>query len=210
MTTSTMTQKTLSASKRALSDAALLLLAQAAQHSDGIVLPPPESIKARGSALTKLLQRLLKGGLVAEVAVAQADQAWRMGEDGSRIGLQITAEGRASIGVEDGPELVKRRAKADSDCPAVADIEPSQPPAAATRAGTKQALLIEHLSRPCGHSIGELTQILGWQRHTVRAAITGLRKKGHEVVRDKNDKGETVYRAQPPGRTAVSNKPASE
>jgi biotin operon repressor len=208
-TTIRSTHKTRSASRASLSDTALLLLAQAAQRSDGMVLPPPESIRARGSALDKLLQRLLKGGLVAEVVVAQADQAWRTGEDGSRIGLQVTAEGRAAIGIEDAPERVEPGAKDDSDSPAGAEDEPSQPPAAATRAGTKQALLIEHLSRPWGHSTGELAQMLGWQRHTVRAAITGLRKKGYAVVRDKNDKGETVYRASPPEQTARPGQPAS-
>jgi biotin operon repressor len=203
-----MTQKTRSASRASLSDTALLLLAQAAQRADGMVLPPPKSIRARGSALDKLLERLLKRGLVAEVAAAQADQAWRTGEDGSRIGLQITAEGRAAIGVDHAPVTGVPGEKADEDGPAGADDEPS-PATAATRAGTKQALLIEHLSRPWGHSIGELAQILGWQRHTVRAAITGLRKKGYEVVRDKNDKGETVYRASPPNETTRPGQPAS-
>jgi biotin operon repressor len=197
-----------SASRASLSDTAFRLLAQAAQRSDGMVLPPLDSIRTRGRALDNLLERLLKRGLVAEVAVSQADQAWRTSEEGSRIGLQITAEGRSAIGVEDGPELVPAGAKAESGRPAGADEEPS-PATAATRAVTKQALLIEHLSRPWGHSVGELAQILGWQRHTVRAAITGLRKKGYEVVRDKNDKGETIYRASPPEQTARPDQLAS-
>jgi hypothetical protein len=65
--------------------------------------------------------------------------------------------------------------------------------------GSKQALLlIERLCRPAGASISELQKALGWLPHTVRAAITGLRHKGFEVTRSRNDEGESVYRAPPP------------
>ncbi len=44
------------ASKTAwLSDAALVLLSHAANRDDGMVLPPPTSVRARGKALEKLL-----------------------------------------------------------------------------------------------------------------------------------------------------------
>ncbi len=59
---------------------------------------------------------------------------------------------------------------------------------------TKQALILSLLKRRDGASIGELTRATGWQVHSVRAALTGLRKKGHEVVRTKDDAGVTRYR----------------
>jgi hypothetical protein len=46
---------------------------------------------------------------------------------------------------------------------------------------SKQALLLELISSEGGASLEELTSATGWLPHTVRAAITGLRKRGHGV-----------------------------
>ena len=43
-------------------------------------------------------------------------------------------------------------------------------------------------------SIGDLTKATGWQGHSVRAALTGLRKEGKELVRVKDQGGVTHYR----------------
>jgi predicted ArsR family transcriptional regulator len=62
--------------------------------------------------------------------------------------------------------------------------------------GSKRALLIERLSRPEGAGITELTEALGWLPHTVRAALTGLRRKGYVITRTTSDReGQSVYRA---------------
>lgn len=58
---------------------------------------------------------------------------------------------------------------------------------------TKQALIQGLLKRPDGATIGELSRTTGWQMHSVRAALTGLRKKGHEIVRTRDDTGVTRY-----------------
>ena len=63
------------------------------------------------------------------------------------------------------------------------------------RKGTKIDAIIRLLSRPSGANIAELQKATGWQPHSVRAALTGLRKKGLDVRREKNAKGVTVYRA---------------
>ena len=49
------------------------------------------------------------------------------------------------------------------------------------------------LSRPTGASIAQLQKTTGWQPHSVRAALTRLRQKGHAVKRCK-DNGRTTYR----------------
>lgn len=49
------------------------------------------------------------------------------------------------------------------------------------RTGTKAAALIELLSRKEGASLDEMTERTGWLGHTVRAVMTGLRKKGHVI-----------------------------
>ncbi len=59
---------------------------------------------------------------------------------------------------------------------------------------TKTATILKLLRRPKGASIAELKKAVGWKDHSIRAALTGLRKKGHDVQRDKNAKGVTVYR----------------
>ncbi len=200
-----------------LSDAALVLLGQAANRDDGMVLPPPATMRARGGVLDKILAKLLRQSLVEEVQVALPEQAWRSGEDGSRMGLKITPEGLKAIGVpvlaetqdraqppdaerKRPPRRTKRHAAfrasaAGSKLPKTALVAPE---AARVRPGTKQAILIEQLSRPSGATIVELTALLDWQPHTVRAALTRLRQGGSAISRGKNEVGETVYRAVSP------------
>ena len=50
------------------------------------------------------------------------------------------------------------------------------------------------LRRPSGATIAQLQKATNWQPHSVRAALTGLRKKGHEIIREKNTNGVTTYR----------------
>jgi len=59
---------------------------------------------------------------------------------------------------------------------------------------TKTDAVIRLLRRSSGATIAQLQKITGWKPHSIRAALTGLRKKGHDVQRDKNSKGVTVYR----------------
>jgi DNA-binding MarR family transcriptional regulator len=65
--------------------------------------------------------------------------------------------------------------------------------AAAPTATTKQATVIQLLRRKEGASLEEIAQVTEWQPHTVRAALTGLRKKGHNLTKDKRG-AETRYR----------------
>lgn len=58
------------------------------------------------------------------------------------------------------------------------------------REGSKAAALLEMLNRENGASLEEMTERTGWQPHTVRAAMTGLRKKGHVI--DKRTSGNTT------------------
>jgi len=58
---------------------------------------------------------------------------------------------------------------------------------------TKIETIFKLLRRPNGASITQLQKATGWKPHSVRAALTGLRKKGHEATRGKDAKGVTVY-----------------
>lgn len=66
-------------------------------------------------------------------------------------------------------------------------------PAAPARS-SKKATILALLQRPTGAAIGALTEATGWQGHSVRAALTGLRKEGKELVRVKDQGGVTHYR----------------
>lgn len=52
---------------------------------------------------------------------------------------------------------------------------------------TKASLVIELLQRPDGATLDELGTVTGWLPHTTRAALTGLRKKGHAINKRKVD-----------------------
>jgi DNA-binding transcriptional regulator PaaX len=52
---------------------------------------------------------------------------------------------------------------------------------------TKIAQILVMLRRKDGATLLELVTATGWLPHTVRAALTGLRKNGHAVLRAKQD-----------------------
>ena len=64
---------------------------------------------------------------------------------------------------------------------------------------TKTATILKFLRRPKGATIAELRKAVGWKDHSIRAALTGLRKKGYEVVREKNEAGINHYRVSGEG-----------
>ena len=58
---------------------------------------------------------------------------------------------------------------------------------------TKIETILKQLRRPNGSSIAQLQKTVGWQPHSLRAALTGLRKKGHSIERDRDAKGVARY-----------------
>jgi len=69
-------------------------------------------------------------------------------------------------------------------------IKPAKPP----HRPIKKAQLSGMLSRQKGATMAQLEKALAWQPHTVRAAISGLRKSGMNVVLDRTGKTPT-YKA---------------
>lgn len=53
----------------------------------------------------------------------------------------------------------------------------------APRQGTKSQRLLALLATGTGASLEDMIDATGWQAHTVRAAMTGLRKRGHTIAR---------------------------
>ena len=75
-----------------------------------------------------------------------------------------------------------------------AAVNGSNNTAAAPARSSKKAVIVALLQRPEGAAITDLTAATGWQVHSVRAALTGLRKEGTDLVRSKDDGGTTHYR----------------
>lgn len=71
---------------------------------------------------------------------------------------------------------------------------PETPASETIRAPGKQEVLRDLLARPEGASLAELQAASGWQAHSVRAAISGLRKRGLGIVSEQTDGGLRRYR----------------
>lgn len=65
--------------------------------------------------------------------------------------------------------------------------------APAPRTTTKSELVLSLLRRGEGATLAELIEATGWLPHTTRAALTGVRKKGHAIEKSKRGE-ETCYR----------------
>jgi hypothetical protein len=59
---------------------------------------------------------------------------------------------------------------------------------------SKKATIEALVRRAEGAAITELMAVTGWQEHSIRAALTGLRKAGHPITREHLDDGATRYR----------------
>jgi hypothetical protein len=73
---------------------------------------------------------------------------------------------------------------------ATVTAEPSARPQ--TKAATVQKLL----SRAKGATLAELTSATAWQPHSARAFLTGLRKKGTNIIRECRPNGDTCWRIE--------------
>lgn len=65
--------------------------------------------------------------------------------------------------------------------------------AAAKPHETKIGKVIALLKRKDGATLEEMIEATGWLPHTTRAALTGLKNKGHTIERDKRG-DKTCYR----------------
>ena len=68
---------------------------------------------------------------------------------------------------------------------------------------SKKDQLVALIAKPNGARVSVLVERLGWQAHTVRAALSGLRKLGYQIVNSKAPKtGEAIYRIVTPDGNA--------
>jgi hypothetical protein len=163
-----------------LSDTQRILLSGAAQRENGNLLPLPASLRP-GGGVAKAIGTLLTRGFAEERETNDAATVQRT-EGDIHFGVFVTDSGLATIGIEAASDV----SSAESE--AVASPAPE-----ATPRTSKINAVIVLLSRSDGATLPELIAATAWLPHTTRAALTGLRKKGHEIGRSKRD-GATCYR----------------
>ena len=86
-----------------------------------------------------------------------------------------------------------------------AKTRPSAGAAPAPARQTKTALLREMLAAKDGATVADLQAATGWQAHTVRAALSGLRKAGLTIERARDDDGTSRYRIDGYGTAGISS-----
>jgi hypothetical protein len=177
-----------------LTDAQLVMMSAAAQRKDRC-LSAPATIK--GAALGKVSAKLVKLGLAREIEAKAGAPIWRRDVAGQSYALKLTAAGLKATAVDEGSKnaiepgeapqpQAKNRASSDEGG------HPAR--VAAPRDGSKLAQVIEHLQRADGATIIDLTHVTGWLPHTTRAALTGLRKRGYAVIRERIGSRDSAYR----------------
>ena len=164
-----------------LTDTQLVILSAAAARDDRAVLPPPHSLTLNKASLTMVLNSLLKRGLIAEQPMTPGATLWREA-DNQRLTLVATTAGLEAIGVE----------TPDGETSPAAEPIPEQRKLG--RTSGKADAVLSLLRRPDGASIADMNAVTDWQAHSIRAFLSGLRKKGTEVARGKDDGGRAVYR----------------
>jgi hypothetical protein len=176
-----------------LTDAQLVMLSRAAQREDGAATLP-EGIK--GNAASKIAQSLIGKGMMREIRAKHQMPIWRQTDDQGPFSLIITKQGRSVISVDGEEESTPFADEPGRKQPSEGNGHSgSSSVAGAPRDGSKLAEVISLLKRKKGVSVEDLISATGWLPHTTRAALTGLRKRGHEVERTRPEVGgPSLYR----------------
>jgi Protein of unknown function (DUF3489) len=201
-----------------LTDTQLVMLSAAAQRED-LCLTAPDKLK--GAILTKVSEKLVKLGLVREVRAKAGMPVWRRDDSAQGYALKLMAVGLKAIAVDDGSEEAIALREAPQPRPHPDATKASGPAITraraktfAPRAGSKLARVIDLLQRRGGATIPILIEATDWLPHTTRAALTGLRKRGYAIARERIDGGDSVYRMGSPaahsGDRSVVQAEASE
>lgn len=92
------------------------------------------------------------------------------------------------------PRRVARKSNTVTEVAGQAAAKTPKPTQAAPERQTKASMVEALLARKEGVTLNAMCEATGWQAHTCRAFLTGLRKKGMEIARDKDATGTTIYR----------------
>jgi hypothetical protein len=195
-------------SSNKLTDAQLVLLSSAARHPHGAI-----ELKLKGAAAKKVLGKLLREGLIEEVASRGSLPVWRRDDKQGSLALCITKFGLAAIGVEanvsepthkppetqNGSDVARKRSRRGQPASRKkSKDEKLQRSSKSSRGGSKQNRVIEMLQHPQGAPIAAIMKTTGWQQHSVRGFFAAVvrKKLGLNLVSEKSS-GDRVYRIVP-------------
>jgi hypothetical protein len=181
-----------------LTDTQLVMLSVAAQRDDRCLVAPQN---LKGGAWQKVAAKLVDAGLAKEIKAKSGAPVWRQDEQtGQSFALKLTVAGARAIAIDDstasdatregsGERVQVAAPNSEIVQPAIAEVPAAGAPSpSAPRGGTKLARVLESLQRQQGATLDELVLTTGWLKHTTRAALTGLRKRGYTVTIDRSDK----------------------
>jgi Protein of unknown function (DUF3489) len=187
MTTTDLSKKQLATILSALDDAprspanrgeALRAIGRSAQRfgltAEDVLAAAPGLLDGRLSPADFRVELHDQGG--APVPATDAPQDAAQAQEGDAAGQEPEEALAAPAQAATAPAAGKARAKGA----AKAKAKPVQTAPAAKptpRTGTKQAKLIELLKRPEGATVEQIAGATGWQKHTIRGAISGALKK---------------------------------
>ena len=157
------------------------ILRAAVARSDQL-LTCPDGLSSK--AVQALFSRLVRAGHAEPIPPRKGQPSWP-GKAGEATVLHLTLAGRAALGSDLPPREPSR------------ELHLGASPAGGQQRLTKQTRMLALLQRAGGATLDELMSVTGWLPHSTRAALTGLRKKGHALKRTRNETGQTVYRVAP-------------
>ena len=180
------------------------ILSKAAAREDGAAV----IATTNKAAAAKVAAGLLASKLMREVQSKSGMPIWLKDGKGRAKSLVITPAGRGAVAAaiqRSGRDSVKSNAvgaeikpslhegvaheKGYSPEDAAAAVRQAKKVAAVSspRSGSKQALVVGMLTKPQGARLDALVAATGWLPHTARAALTGLRKRGFAIERQRRE-----------------------
>ncbi len=166
------------------------MLSVAAQRKDRCI---GSSSDLRGSAARAFANKLIDAGLAREIRTKDDMPVWRHNKDTDRnYSLKLTASG-IKIALNEG-DIMKPSTS-------VRFNSISSPP----REHSKLSQVILMLSQECGITIDEISKSMGWLPHTTRASLTGLRKRGIQIIRlTREGERDSSYRIETSSETELA------